>query len=93
MSVLHSTSVKLRLVVSVGSNALRALISFFTGLLIARALNPAGYGDLMFLLGSFVAIRSLLDMGSSSAFFTFLSQRSRFGVVLFDTEKTFMEPA
>ena len=77
MSVLHSTSVKLRLVVSVGSNALRALISFFTGLLIARALNPAGYGDLMFLLGSFVAIRSLLDMGSSSAFFTFLSQRSR----------------
>lgn len=60
-----------------GSNALRAMIGFATGLLIARALNPAGYGDLMFLLGSFVAIRSLLDMGSSSAFFTFLSQRAR----------------
>ena len=73
----HSTSVKLRLVVSVGSNALRAMIGFITGLVIARALNPAGYGDLMFLLGSFVAIRSLLDMGSSSAFFTFLSQRAR----------------
>ncbi len=72
-----STSVKLRLAISVGSNVLRALISFITGLLIARTLHPAGYGDLMFLLGSFVAIRALLDMGSSSAFFTFLSQRAR----------------
>lgn len=56
---------------------LRAMIGFATGLLIARALNPAGYGDLMFLLGSFMAIRSLLDLGSSSAFFTFLSKRTR----------------
>lgn len=79
MQVLNYTSVKLRLAVSVGSNALRALISFATGLFIARALNPAGYGNLMFLLGSFVAIRLLFDMGSSSAFFTFLSQRARGG--------------
>jgi O-antigen/teichoic acid export membrane protein len=55
------------------------MIGFVTGLLIARALNPAGYGDLMFLIGSFAAVRSLMDMGSSSAFFTFLSQRSRGG--------------
>lgn len=75
--MIHSTSVKTRLLVSVGSNGVRAAISFFTGLLIARALNPSSYGDLMFLLGSFVAIRSLLDMGGASAFFTFLSQRSR----------------
>ncbi len=75
--MLHFTSVKTRLIVSVSSNAVRALLSFFTGLLIARGLNPAGYGDLMFLLGSFVAIRSLLDMGSSSAFYTFLSQHAR----------------
>jgi O-antigen/teichoic acid export membrane protein len=61
----------------VGSNALRALLGFATGLVIARALNPAGYGNLMFLLGSFVAIRSLVDLGSASAFFTFLSQRAR----------------
>lgn len=75
--MLHSISVKLRLIVSVGSNALRALLSFATGVLIARGLNPAGYGDMMFLLGSFTAVRSLLDLGSSSAFFTFLSQRAR----------------
>lgn len=53
------------------------MLSFVAGLLIARGLNPAGYGDLMFLLGSFVAIRSLLDMGSSNAFYTFLSQHAR----------------
>lgn len=53
------------------------MVGFITGIFIARALNPAGYGDLMFLLGSFVAIRSLLDLGSSSAFFTFLSQSAR----------------
>lgn len=31
----------------------------------------------MFLLGSFVAVRTLLDMGSSNAFYTFISQRPR----------------
>ncbi len=77
--MLHSASVKLRFAISVGANALRALISFATGVLIARALSPAGYGDLMFLMGSFIAIRSLLDLGSSSAFFTFLSKRARGG--------------
>jgi len=31
----------------------------------------------MFLSGSFIAIRSLMDMGTSSAFYTFISQRAR----------------
>src|SRR3989442_12337592 len=75
--MLNSTSVKTRMLVSIGSNALRAALSFFTGVVIARSLDPSGYGDLMFLLGSFAAIRMLLDMGCSSAFFTFLSRRSR----------------
>lgn len=75
--MLHSTSVKTRFLVSVGSNGLRALLGFVSGVLIARGLNPSGYGDLMFLVGSFVAIRSLLDMGTSSAFYTFLSRHTR----------------
>jgi O-antigen/teichoic acid export membrane protein len=75
--MLTSTSVKKRLLVSIGSNGIRTAMSFFTGLLIARALNPSAYGDLMFLLGSFVTIRSLLDMGSASAFFTALSRNAR----------------
>lgn len=62
------------MLVSIGSNGLRSALSFLSGLLIARGLTPYGYGDLMFLLGSFVAFRSLLDMGSSSAFFTFISR-------------------
>lgn len=62
---------------SVGSNGIRSIISFVSGLLIARGLNPSGYGDFMFLLGTFVAIRSLLDMGSSSAFYTFLSRQAQ----------------
>lgn len=71
------TAIKARFFVSVAANAFRAGVTFTTGILIARGLSPSGYGDLAFLLGSFVAIRVLLDMGSSSAFYTFLSQRTR----------------
>lgn len=73
----NSSSVSKRFAISVGTNLLRALLGFLTGMLVARGLKPAGYGDLTFLLGSFVAIRSLLDMGTSNAFFTFISQRQR----------------
>lgn len=73
--MLHATSLKTRFLVSVGANVIRAMLGFLSGVLIARGLNPSGYGDLMFLIGSFVAIRSLLDMGSSSAFYTFLSRQ------------------
>lgn len=48
-----------------------------TGLLIARGLGPSEYGIFTFLLGSFVAIRSLFDLGTSSAFYTFMAQRPR----------------
>ncbi len=75
--MIDSTSVKTRFIVSIVSNTVRSVIGFFSGLLIARGLNPSGYGDMMFLLGSFVAVRTLLDMGSSSAFYTFISQRPR----------------
>ncbi|MFH1618674.1 MAG: lipopolysaccharide biosynthesis protein, partial [bacterium] len=72
-----SVSVKKRLFVSLCSNTMRSGMSFLTGLVIARGLNPAGYGDLTFLLGSFVAIRSLLDLGTANAFYTFISQARR----------------
>lgn len=73
----HVAPLRTRFLVSVGSNGIRALLGFVSGVLIARGLNPSGYGDLMFLIGSFVAIRSLLEMGSSSAFYTFLSRHAR----------------
>ena len=71
------TSVKTRFFLSVGVNILRAIISLLTGLLVARGLSPASYGDLSYLLGSFLAIKALMDMGSGSAFYTFISQRVR----------------
>lgn len=46
-------------------------------MLIARGLGPEQYGTMTFLLGTFTAVRQLLDLGSSTAFFTLLSQRQR----------------
>lgn len=72
-----STSVRTRFAASFLANFLRSLISFLTGLLLARWLGPSEYGRMVFLLASFAAFRQLLDMGTSSAFFTFLSQKPR----------------
>ncbi len=70
-------SVRKRAVVSVLANLVRAATGFVTGMLLARELSPQGYGNLTFLVGTFVAARALLDLGVSNAFFTFISQRSR----------------
>jgi O-antigen/teichoic acid export membrane protein len=72
-----NASIGSRFLLAVAANALRSLVSLVTGLLIARGLSPQGYGKLTFLLGSFVAIRALLDLGSSNAFFTFISRQRR----------------
>lgn len=59
------------------ANLARGGLSFASSTLTARALGASGYGDLMFLLGSFTAINQLFDMGTSSAFYTFISRRAR----------------
>lgn len=71
------SSIRKRFLFSAGANASRAAISLAVGLLVARGLGPADYGNLAYLLGSFWAIRALLDLGSSSAFYTFIAQRGR----------------
>jgi len=71
------TSIRGRFIFSVGTNFFRSLLSFITGILLARLLGPESYGNMAFLLGSFMGVLSLLDMGSSSAFFTFMSQKTR----------------
>lgn len=60
-----------------GSNLVRGGLSFLTILIIARGLGPEKYGDYAFIFASFSALRMLLNMGSSDAFFTFLSQKPR----------------
>ena len=71
------SSVRVRFAFTVGANLLRGLLSFATAMLLARWLGPELYGDMAFLLGTFLGVRHLFDMGSSSAFFTFLSQKPR----------------
>ena len=46
-------------------------------MLLARFLGPKQYGNMSFLIGIFLSIRQLLVMGTSQAFFTFMSQRLR----------------
>ena len=74
---MDNPAVRFRLAASLTGNVIRTLISFATGLIVARALGPEIYGDYTFLLGSFAAIKLILDLGTSNAFFTFLSQRQR----------------
>jgi O-antigen/teichoic acid export membrane protein len=71
------SSVRRRFAFTVGANLLRSAMSFVTGMLLARSLGPVSFGNMAFLLGTFVAIRQILDMGSSTAFYTFISQRHR----------------
>jgi O-antigen/teichoic acid export membrane protein len=73
-------SIKQRFLFSLGANVVRAAVSLITGLLVARGLGPTDFGNLAYLLGSFWAIRALLDMGTSSAFYTFIAQRHRTGL-------------
>jgi O-antigen/teichoic acid export membrane protein len=70
-------SIKVRFVTTMIANMTRVALSFVTGLIIARTLGPSEYGNFTFLVGSFTAIATLVDMGSSSAFFTFISQSAR----------------
>ena len=77
MGLPMTTSARSRFVFTVGMNLLRTGISFTTGMLAARWLGPAEYGNMAFLLGTFAGVRALLDMGSSAGFFTFLSQQPR----------------
>ena len=76
-SFINSQSLKVRFLASLIVNVLKVGLSFAGGMIIARSLGPADYGNFNFLLGSFVSITILLDMGTSSAFYTFLSQRKR----------------
>ena len=46
-------------------------------MLIAKWLGPNDYGRLSFLLAVFIGLRTFLDLGTSSAFFTFLSEKEQ----------------
>jgi O-antigen/teichoic acid export membrane protein len=66
-----------RIVFTAGANVFRAAASFVTGVLLARWLGPSSFGDMAFLLAMFTGVKAFLDLGSTSAFFTFVSQQPR----------------
>jgi O-antigen/teichoic acid export membrane protein len=74
---LPNFSISSRFIVSALSNLLRGGLAFMTTIIIARVLGPEKFGDYAFLLGSFLAVTTLLDMGTSNAFQTFISQKER----------------
>jgi len=62
---------------------LRALVTFVTSTLLARFLGPVDYGDMIFLIASSTAIKTFLDANSSSAFYTFLSEKRKSSLFIF----------
>ncbi|MHA1936585.1 MAG: lipopolysaccharide biosynthesis protein [Candidatus Thorarchaeota archaeon] len=78
-SFINSENIKIRFLSTLFVNISRIGLSVLAGIIVARGLEPKGFGDFNFLLVSFSSIMSLLDMGTASAFYTFLSQRKRSG--------------
>ena len=74
VAVLTNEATPNRLAVSLLANGVRALLMFAGVLLLARFLGPERYGTLTFLIASFVAIRTYIEMGTHNAFGSFVSQ-------------------
>lgn len=59
------------------SNVARLGLGVCSGLLIARGLGASGYGDYQFLLASTASLAQFIDLGTSQAFYTFMSRQQR----------------
>lgn len=73
----HAASLGARLGISLVFNVGRAVLAMSTGLLVARWMGPTDYGRYAYLVASFLAFRQVIDLASSTAFFTFIAQRPR----------------
>lgn len=74
---MSSPSIKSRFIVSIIANILKGGLAFATVAVVARGLEPELFGDYIFLLTSITGILFLIDLGTSKAFFTFISQKPR----------------
>jgi O-antigen/teichoic acid export membrane protein len=82
LTIAGSQTVRVRVGATFVGNVTRSGLAFLSGILVARGLGASAYGDLSFLLGTFVALGPLLELGTASAFYTFLAQRRRCRVFL-----------
>jgi len=69
-----SSSILPRSLFSIVANILRVLATSVSAIVIAKGLGAHDYGIYAFLLASFAAVKGLVDMGSSNAFYTFASE-------------------
>jgi len=77
-------SLKKRYLYKLVANIIGLFIAIVTQAIIPRGLGPKAYGDFSFLTNFFTQIVSFLDMGTSIAFYTKISQRPKeFGLVSF----------
>ena len=73
----RNISIQNRFLITFFASFIRSAISFATGMLLARWLGPDDYGRMAFLLASFLAFKQFIDLSSSSAFYTFISEKQR----------------
>ena len=77
-------SLKKRYLAKLSANLIGLGISVVTQAIIPRGLGPRAYGDFHFLSNFFTKVVGFLDMGTSTGFYTKLSQRQQdFGLVSF----------
>lgn len=70
-------SLKKRYAYKLRTNIVGAMISAVTQLMIPRGLGPKNYGDFNFLNNFFIQLMSFFDNGTSTCFYTKLSQRPK----------------
>src|SRR3990167_5814650 len=70
-------SLKKRYIYKLFANFFGLGISFITQAVILRGLGPKAYGDFNFLTNFFTQFVGFIDMGTSTAFYTKLSQRPK----------------
>ncbi len=84
MEQVTTDSLQKRYIFKLLTNLLGLLINLFTQAIIPRGLGPKAYGDFNFLTNFFNQIIGFLDLGTSTAFYTKLSQRPKEnGLVVF----------
>lgn len=68
---------KVRVFATTVANIFSSSLRFITNIFIARALGPSAYGELNFLLASVPGIRAFMELGTTQAFFTFISRNDK----------------
>jgi O-antigen/teichoic acid export membrane protein len=66
-----------RLIFSFFANIIKGVALFATSVFLARGLQPETYGIYAFLLAISISICLFLDMGTSKAFYTFISKKNQ----------------